>query len=53
MMPRDLEGRILLEAGTVLVIDKPPGLPSTGRSLDDDDCLQHAVIQRGGAMSPP
>jgi len=50
MMPRDLEGRILLEAGTVLVIDKPPGLPSTGRSLDDDDCLQHAVIQRAGGM---
>jgi 23S rRNA-/tRNA-specific pseudouridylate synthase len=50
MMPRNLEGRILLEAGTLLVIDKPPGLPSTGRSLDDDDCLQHAVIQRAGGM---
>ena len=50
MMPRDLEGRILLEAGTLLVIDKPPGLPSTGRSLDDEDCLQHAVIERAGGM---
>ena len=50
MTPRDLESRILLEAGTLLVIDKPPGLPSTGRSLDDEDCLQHAVIERAGGM---
>jgi len=33
MTPQDLEGRILLESGTLLVLDKPPGLPSTGRSL--------------------
>ncbi len=50
MTLKDLEGRILLETGTLLVLDKPPGLPSTGRSLDDDDCLQHALIQRAGAM---
>lgn len=50
MTLHDLEGRILLESGTLLVLDKPPGLPSTGRSLDDDDCLQHALMQRAGAM---
>lgn len=50
MTPQDLEGRILLESGTLLVLDKPPGLPSTGRSLDDDDCLQHALMQRAGGM---
>ena len=50
MTLHDLEGRVLLESGTLLVLDKPPGLPSTGRSLEDDDCLQHALIQRAGAM---
>lgn len=50
MSPHDLTDRVLLEDGPLLVIDKPAGLPSTGRSLDDEDCLQHAVIARAGTM---
>ena len=50
MSPEELRARILLERGPLLAIDKPAGLPSTGRALDDPDCLQHAVIARAGTM---
>jgi len=46
----ELERRILFEGGGVIAVDKPWGLPSTGRGLDDDDCLQFALMQRHGAM---
>lgn len=47
-MPLDLP--ILLDDGPLLAVDKPPGIPSTGRSLDDDDAVQWHVIQREGRM---
>jgi 23S rRNA-/tRNA-specific pseudouridylate synthase len=50
MNPEDLEERILLERDGLLAIDKPPGLPTSGLSLDDPDCLQHALIERHGDM---
>jgi 23S rRNA-/tRNA-specific pseudouridylate synthase len=35
--------RVLLRQGGALILDKPPGLATTGRNLDDPDCLQHVV----------
>jgi 23S rRNA-/tRNA-specific pseudouridylate synthase len=50
LAPAELERRILREDGDVIVVDKPSDLPTSGRSLDDDDCLQRALIVRGGGM---
>ncbi|MBT3983207.1 MAG: RluA family pseudouridine synthase [Bacteriovoracaceae bacterium] len=49
-MIKDLEQRIIYENENVLVVNKPYNLPSTGRSLDDDDCLQFWLIKRHGGM---
>ena len=46
----DLEARILLESDGILAVDKCPDLPSSGRTLADEDCLQFALMQRQGAM---
>ena len=50
LAPEELEARILLEEGGRIAVDKPPDLPTSGRSLDDPDCLQHALIARAGGM---
>ena len=45
----DLAGRILYDQDGLLVVDKPAGIPSTGRSLRDPDSLQYqlmALLQR-------
>ncbi|MCB9728857.1 MAG: RNA pseudouridine synthase [Deltaproteobacteria bacterium] len=43
------DGKLVLFAGGgLLVADKPAGLPSTGRTLDDPDCLQSLLMQRLG-----
>ncbi len=34
----------------LLIWNKPPDLPTSGRSLDDDDCLQFHFIQARGSM---
>jgi len=44
------ELRILHEADSLLVVDKPPRLPTSGRDLNDPDCLQYWLIQRHGGM---
>jgi RluA family pseudouridine synthase len=45
-----LEARILLEEDGLIAVNKCPDLPTSGRSLDDEDCLQHALLQRCGSM---
>lgn len=45
-----LETRIVHQAEGILVIDKPAGLPTSGRTLADPDCLQHHLIERAGRM---
>ncbi len=45
-----LERRILYEDADLVAVDKPWGWPSTGRHLEDSDCLQYALIQRHGGM---
>jgi 23S rRNA-/tRNA-specific pseudouridylate synthase len=42
----DLEAALIEEADGLLVINKPPGWPSTGRDLDDPHCIQHLLMQR-------
>ena len=46
----DLEERILFEEKGLLVVNKPPDLPSTGRSLEDPDCLQFWLMRRHEGM---
>jgi len=46
----EIDGRILHDDGEVFAVDKWPGIPSTGRSLDDPDCVQWHVMDREGAM---
>ena len=52
MSPRipDLEHRIIFEDQQCLIVDKPFDIPSTGKSLEDDDCLQFYLMQRQKAM---
>ena len=42
---RRFEEIVLFEGDGVVVVNKPPGLPTTGRTLDDTDCLQWYAIQ--------
>lgn len=50
--PRDYTSRVplvvLWERAGVLAIDKPAGLPSTGRTLDDPRCAQHELASQLG-----
>jgi 23S rRNA-/tRNA-specific pseudouridylate synthase len=39
---------ILLEEDEILAVDKPPGLPSTGRDLDDPECVQWRLQEQIG-----
>ncbi|MDF1836903.1 MAG: RNA pseudouridine synthase [Planctomycetota bacterium] len=45
------ENRILVDSDGLLAIDKPFDLPSTGRNLEDPDCLQYSVMEHTGAMA--
>lgn len=50
LLPEDIETRVLLERDGILAVDKCPDLPTSGRRLDDEDCLQFALMQRHGGM---
>ncbi len=50
MTGAELEARIVYEGDGLLVVNKPPGLPTSGRDLQDPDCLQHALIARHDGM---
>jgi 23S rRNA pseudouridine955/2504/2580 synthase len=39
-LTRALASRLLWDGGGLIAVDKPAGLASTGRDLDDPDCLQ-------------
>jgi 23S rRNA-/tRNA-specific pseudouridylate synthase len=36
---------VLFDGDGVVVVNKPPGLPTTGRTLEDTDCLQWFAMQ--------
>ncbi len=40
----DIRSRVLFEEDGLIVLDKPAGLPSTGRTLDDPNCAQHLLM---------
>jgi len=50
MQPEQLARRILYEGRGLLAVDKPPDTPTSGRNLDDDDCLQYWLMKRHGGM---
>ncbi len=45
---RDDSLSLLHDDGRVLVVDKPPGLPATGRDRDDPHSLEHRLARRVG-----
>lgn len=45
-----LEGRLLHVDSELIVVDKPAGIASTGRTLADEGCLQGRLIRQFGAM---
>ena len=49
-MFREIEKRIIFQTGGLIVVDKPADLPTSGRTLDDDDCLQYKLIQQQEQM---
>jgi len=46
----DVPGRLIYGDDELFVWNKPAGLPSTGRSLDDPDCLQFHLMRAHGGM---
>ena len=40
--------RVVYDDGRVIAVDKPPGLPATGRDLDDPNSLEHQLAQHLG-----
>lgn len=50
-MPKlNIEDILIAQHNELLVINKPPEWPTTGRSLRDDDCIQYHLIEYFGAM---
>jgi 23S rRNA pseudouridine1911/1915/1917 synthase len=45
-----IEEILLARHGELLVINKPPGWPTSGRSLSDDDCVQYHLMEYFGSM---
>jgi 23S rRNA-/tRNA-specific pseudouridylate synthase len=45
-----VEPTVLFRGEGLLVVDKPPGLAATGRTLADPDCLQARLIEQFGRM---
>lgn len=47
---KDIDNRILFEEDGVLVFNKPHDIPTSGRSLDDDDAVQYWLMKKYGTM---
>ena len=46
----DLEERIIVESDDLLVLNKPFDIPTSGKTLSDDDSVQYWLQQRHGGM---
>lgn len=46
----DLENRIIYEDRDLLIFDKPFDIPTSGKTLHDDDCVQFWLQKRKGGM---
>ena len=42
--------RVIVREGSILVVNKPPGIPTSGRSLSDPDCIQFWLMKAFGQM---
>ena len=42
--------RVIAREGSILVVNKPPGIPTSGRSLSDPDCIQFWLMKAFGQM---
>jgi 23S rRNA-/tRNA-specific pseudouridylate synthase len=50
-MPKlDIKEILIARHGDLLVINKPSGWPTSGRSLSDDDCVQYHLMEHFGTM---
>ncbi|MBD5778857.1 RNA pseudouridine synthase [Pelagicoccus sp. NFK12] len=50
MRSLDIASHVLAQHHPLVVLNKPYDWPTTGRSLDDDDCVQYHLIQHFGQM---
>lgn len=50
LTPADIRRRTLLDVDGWWAVDKPPFLPTVGRHLDDQDCLQYWVMETARRM---
>ena len=46
----DLDKRIIYENSDLLIVDKPFDIPTSGKTLSDDDCVQFWLQKRHGGM---
>lgn len=46
----DLEARILYEEDGIVVVDKPGGIQTSGKTLEDSNCLQFWMMKRARKM---
>jgi len=50
MRSLNIEPHILSKTSDLYVLNKPPGWPTTGRNLADDDCIQFHLMRHHGGM---
>lgn len=50
MRTLDIAPLIISQHGDLIVVDKPHDWPTSGRSLEDDDCIQYHMIKHFGQM---
>ena len=50
MRTLDIEPYLLSIEGAIYILNKPPDWPTTGRTLEDDDCIQYHVMRYHGGM---
>lgn len=50
MRSLNIAPHILSETPDLYVLNKPPGWPTTGRNLADDDCIQFHLMRHHGGM---
>ncbi len=51
MRTLDIAPLIIAQHGDLIVVDKPHDWPTSGRSLEDDDCIQFHMIKHFGQMA--
>lgn len=47
---KDIDERIILDRDGLLIFNKPHDIPTSGRSLEDDDAVQYWLMKKYGSM---